>query len=180
MTGVQTCALPILLVSMVAHLRKKEEGVNTPAMPAEELAEFIKENKILTYKNLTKISFIEGLSSAKVIDKLEEIITRYIPKLYNTIKDFQEDELKSYYEQNQKAINKMLTISSEEEFLELVNNLRNLQTEMDLYDYCEYLESESKIDLEGKSKNIYELVFNVYYRNGKSLRLCLNISKDNK
>lgn len=169
----------ILLVSIVAHLRKKEEGVNTPAMPAEELEEFIKENKILTYKNLTKISFIEGLTSSEVIEKLEDIITKYIPELYNTTKDFQKDELKSYYEQNQKFINKKLTISSENEFLELINNLKNLQTEVDLYEYCEYLEDESEINL-GESKSTYALIFDVYYRNGNSFKFCLNISKNSK
>lgn len=167
----------LLLINIVVHLRKKEEAVNTPAMPAEELAEFIKENKILTYKNLTKISFVEGLTATEVTEELEEIITKYIPSLYDIIENFNENELRNYYLENENTIKRKLTIKSEEEFLELLNNWRRLQTEMDLYEYCEYLENESEIDLHDESKNIYKLAFDIHYRNGSSWRFYLNINK---
>lgn len=164
----------ILLIGIVMNLSKKTEEMNTPAMSAEKLDQFFKENKILTYKNLTKISFIEGLTSTEVIARIEEIVTKYIPELYNITEDFKEDELRNYYKKNEKTINKKLSISSEDEFLELINDLKSLQTEIDSYDYCEYLEDESEINIENKS---YRLTFNVYFRNNKFFKFHLNINK---
>ncbi len=94
----------------------------------------------MNYKNIELLKSLNGnMPVSSVCKKVEECIYINLPKIYDSVKDYDATELSNYYKTNIEDVNKKLYISSEKSFINLINKAKNINGDL-INDYasCEF------------------------------------------
>lgn len=115
------------------------------------------------------------LSSSDISSKLENITTKEIPELYDTVKEYDDDELKNYYNNNINNMKLLFGKSNYSEFLSFIELIKAQNIDLKTWERLDILKETflSKCDKEGYSYVEYD----VTYSNSGKIRFSLYISK---
>ncbi len=128
--GIVLCVL--VLICIVYYLMHQEE------MQARQNLKYINDSeqwnreevKYPTRANEIKNVYEGDLDIKDIGKSMYYFTTQVIPKYYNTLRNATDEEVVAYYEENKKVIALDTGIDEEEDFVQLIQNVQKLQTDV--------------------------------------------------
>ena len=115
------------------------------------------------------------IQSSEISHFLDTLITKNIPNIYNIIKEYNDSELLTFYDNNSKNLINMLGIDNKEDFLNFANKLQKCNIDFNSWESLQIMEEtfSDESDIEGYSYVEYI----VTYKNEKNVKFCLYVQK---
>lgn len=113
--------------------------------------------------------------ASEIASKLDSLTTEYIPKLYNTVKKYKDDELEKYYNENKNRIKENIGIKDFSEFSTFINSIKESKLDLDTW-YRLDLITESFKDESDKSGYAY-VEYEVSFKNDEKIKFSLYVSR---
>lgn len=113
----------------------------------------------------------------KIYKNMYKLI-KYMPKLYKEIKDLDDKQLLKYYEDDKSIINNLYTINTEDQFISIVKQCKQVYKDGDInYKTVRFL-----LDSYEKQGNLLKCNFEIEYYNSVIIKYNINIynTKDEK
>lgn len=164
------CIILLIVIPIVLHKYKRYRVLNSGKYKEVREVKDPKEDGILNLSGFG-IFFEEytgEIMSSDIAYKMEEIVTKKIPRTYDYIKDYDTDELYIFYQNNQRSIYNMYGIDNSDDFikfgktiqigkdnlndcyrLDVIEDSFNNESEKEGYAYAEFTSSyidDSTID----------------------------------
>ena len=113
--------------------------------------------------------------SSEIASNLETLTIEYIPKIYNTVKKYKEDELEEYYNENKKKKKKNIGITDFSEFSNFINSLKESKIDLDTWYRLDLIKESFKNDSD-KSEYAYA-EYEVSFKSDEKIKFSLYVSK---
>ena len=115
------------------------------------------------------------IKSSDVGTKLTKITTEYIPDLMNVVKDYSNEELDKYYEQNKTEVEDNIGLETKEDFAAFIKALKAKEVDLTSYYKLEMLK-DTYVDKSEKLNYSY-VEYKVYYLDETVIRFSLQVSR---
>ena len=115
------------------------------------------------------------LRSSEIAKGLKNITINKIPRIYNSIKDYNEAELVKFYEKNSNSIKNMVGIDNKDDFVKFAQGLQKAQVNYNSWDRLDILE-DTFVDESDKDGYAYA-EYEVAYINGTIIKFSAYINK---
>lgn len=112
-------------------------------------------------------NYTGDFETKEITQKLQEIVKKDIPELYENIKKLDENKLKQYYSDNKKELKETLGIQSEDEFITFSNKLSQIKIDINSWQVVK-VNRESFLAKSEKANYSY-LEFDIVFKNGEKI-----------
>ncbi len=114
--------------------------------------------------------------SSEIAAKLEDITINVLPKLYNEVKEYDDENLKKYFDENTAIIEYNFGITNFEVFKNMIEKLKQRNIDLST-SYRLDLEKETFSNDSDKTGYAY-VKYNVSYKNDEKINFSVYVSKD--
>lgn len=167
-----------LLILIIAMSNRNKKPIAQANPINNETDEDTKNDGILNLSGFGVFfdNYTGELMSSEIATGLKEITINKIPRIYKMIKDYNDSDLKIFYNNNKNSIQKMIGIDNEDDFVHFANGLKNSNVKnFGSWDRLDILTDTFKND---SDKNGYSYAeYEVTYKDNSIIRFSAYISK---
>ena len=172
------CIMLLVAIPIILKKYNRHKLINVGSYRKVKTIEDPKKDGILNLSGFGVFfeKFTGELKSSEVAYKLEEIATKKIPRTYEYIKDYNDQELSTFYENNQKSIYNMYGIDNLDDFVKFANELQKVKK--DNINDCYRLDLNVDTFLDESDKDGYASVeFKMSYINDSEINFIVYVAK---
>ena len=174
------CAILVGIFVIVKFAPKKEVVTNDANTDRAGLAtgKDYKSDLALSGFGVFFDKFSGDLMSSEILSEVKKMVVKHIPKMYNIIKEYDENELEIFYQNNAKNLKSMFGIQDVDTFKHFAKGLQAQITDLNRYVRLDVIK-ETFVDESDISGYAYA-EFEVTYEDGTVIPFSLYVSKDSK
>lgn len=168
--------LVLVLIGLLLILKNNSKNEEEPIRTIETIQEEAMERHL--QMNGTGVFFEKytgEFKTSEVTTALEKIAVNYIPRVYNYTKDYDEQELEVFFDNNAKNLKNMLGITEKEEFVKFAQGLQDTKVDFNWWDKFDLLR-ETFVDESDKDGYSYAK-FVITTRDGSEVTFDLYVSR---
>ena len=166
------CLIGIIVLGY--NLREEEQKAVIPVAPVLDP----KEDDVLNLSGFGVFfeKYSGNLTTSEVSKKLDEITTTILPQIFETVKNYNENELTTYYNENAGMIKESFGIQSKEDFSKFIEKLKLTNLDLNTWYRLDLLK-DTFVDI--SEKNMYSYVeYEVSFKNEQKIKFSLYISRN--
>lgn len=170
--------LVLILIGLLLILKNNSKNGEEPIQTIEVMQEEAIERHL--HMNGTGVFFDKytgDLKTSEITTVLEKIAVNYIPRVYNYTKDYNENELEVFFDNNAKNLKNMIGITDKEEFVKFAQALQKTGVDFDNWDLFDLLR-ETFVDESDKDGYSYAK-FMITFRDKKKVTFDLYVARTN-
>lgn len=138
--------LLVVIVNKISNMNKARLDYGYEVMGVKKDPEIEKKlDKSIAYKNISVLQELDGeLPVSTVTNKIKQTFLTYIPDTIDDTRNMTKEELISYFDNNKIEIRKNLKIDNEDSFLNMIENFRQLNSDLKTeYESCSFSRDEN-------------------------------------
>lgn len=173
--GIIICFILLITLIIINFLMKEEQtqiGLSIEGRSVEG-------QLLLSGISVFSEKYIGSLETSEITKRMQEFVKKDIPELYENIKDYDEQGLKKYYNENNLEIKNKFGLLNEDEFMTFGNMIKDTDIDFNIW-YKLKIDRESfiaQVENENYAYVEFEVIFEdeqkmrffVYVANGESM-----------
>lgn len=175
--------LCLSLIVILAIAKRKDNSQNTNQNESNKLVQVSNRKN---YENELKFSgfgvffdnFTGDSKSSEILSSVKTITVKYIPKLYDLIKKYNESELETFYNNNSKNIKTMFGIQNLDDFKKFAMSLQNKLTNDNVRKFIRVDVNEDTFKDESDIPGYAYVEYSVTYEDNTVVNFLLYVARD--
>lgn len=166
--GILICIVLLIALNLLINNEKKSQNGGTMDGTT------IEGQLLFSGMSVVTENYTGDFETREITDKIQELVKKDIPELYENIKKLDEEELKKYYSENQTSIKNKFGIQSEEEFINFSNKIS--QTKIDLGAWHKVKINKGTFLSQSDKTNYAYMEFDIVYENEEKMSYSLYVA----
>lgn len=164
-TGIIICFILLITLIILNFLIKDEEqtqiGLSIEGRSVEG-------QLLLSGISVFSEKYIGFFETSEITQRMQEFVKKDIPELYENIKDYDEQGLKKYYNENNLEIENKFGLLNEDEFMSFANMIKETEIDFSIW-YKLKIDKESFI-VQSENANYAYVEFEVIFEDEQKMR----------
>lgn len=164
-TGIIICFILLITLIILNFLMKDEEqtqiGLSIEGRSVEG-------QLLLSGISVFSEKYIGFFETSEITQRMQEFVKKDIPELYENIKDYDEQGLKKYYNENNLEIENKFGLLNEDEFMSFANMIKETEIDFSIW-YKLKVDKESFI-VQSENANYAYVEFEVIFEDEQKMR----------
>lgn len=166
--GIVICFVLLMILSFLMSIEK--ENQNESSMDGTTL-----EGQLL-FSGMSVFSekYIGDIKTSEITQRMQELIKKDIPELYEDIKKYDESKLKEYYSENTVEIKNKFGMQSENEFINFANVIK--ETDVDLNAWAKLKFNRESFIENSENTNYAYVEFEVIFKDEEKMTFSMYVA----
>lgn len=161
----------VILIFLINSVKEKQKFHVTELKPYTRTDRYLK----LSGFGIFFEQYNGYLKSSEISGVLEKIITNKLPKIYDDVKNYSENELESYYNENITTLKSDFGINDVTTFINFIEKIKKTNVDINTWNELDVIKESF---IENSQKNNYSYAeFNVIYENNSIIKYSIFVKK---